>query len=398
MRASLFAAAASLDFLVKVLVVPVAGPSPGPAGPVRVLPMPAPGELGPQAALLLGSPVWRQRVTRTHRLPWLATLAPATLAAAAAGALQARPGTPVHAARAYLAPLAIALAERLGSPWVTIDLDDDDEELARRAGAADEAAAWGRLIREFAPLFSGIALASPAEAAAITARHGVRTTVLPNAVAVPAGGRGPVPLPRSGGRPGGPAAPLSLLFAGNLSYWPNADAALRLVREILPLVRVRAGRPVLVTLAGDTGGNPELGQLGRVPGVRVTGFVPDLTPLYEQADVVAAPLRFAAGTRIKLLEAFSRHVPVVATTPAAAGLDVVSGEHLLIADEAAALAVAVAALDADPLLRGRLTASAHALVTREYSRAAVVPRIREFFAAAAAADLAVAGRRGPRSP
>ena len=34
----------------------------------------------------------------------------------------------------------------------------------------------------------------------------------------------------------------------------------------------------------------------------LTGFVPDLRPVYAAADVLVAPLTFGAGTRIKLLE------------------------------------------------------------------------------------------------
>jgi hypothetical protein len=50
MRGFLFYKAASADFRVKVLVVPVAGHNPvRPCGPVTVLPMPGPGELAAHA-------------------------------------------------------------------------------------------------------------------------------------------------------------------------------------------------------------------------------------------------------------------------------------------------------------------------------------------------------------
>src|SRR5580704_4496624 len=114
MRAGLFTKAASADFCVKTLVVPLAGASRVRGeDPATILTLPAHGQVGPAAAALLGSAVWRRRLSRTHPLPSLATFAPASLAAAAAEAARARPGTPVHAQRSYLAPLAIALAEHL---------------------------------------------------------------------------------------------------------------------------------------------------------------------------------------------------------------------------------------------------------------------------------------------
>jgi glycosyltransferase involved in cell wall biosynthesis len=281
----------------------------------------------------------------------------------------AAPGTPVHVARSYLAPAGIALAERLGSPWATLDLDDDDEQLAGVLGGAGEPAAWRRLIAVFGPLFRAVALAAPAEAAAVGDRHGLVTTVIPNAVNLPEPGR----AHRGAG--------LRMLFVGNLSYPPNRDAACLLVREVLPRLRRQRAGPVTVTLAGPTGADGALASLGTQPGVRLLGFVPDLAACYRSADVVAAPLLAGGGTRIKLLEAMAHGVPVVTTTAGAAGLAVRHGTHLLIADSPGAAAGALARLAADPALRQRLAAEAAQLVRERYSHAAVTPLIRAFLAA-----------------
>ena len=135
----------------------------------------------------------------------------------------------MHVARSYLAPLGIALAERIGSDWVTLDLDDDDEQLERSAGNEDAAASYGRLVAVFGPLFRRVSLAAPAEAAAVAARHGLAAVVVPNAVADDR-------APEAAARAPGPVPGLSILFVGNLTYWPNADAARRLAREVLPAV------------------------------------------------------------------------------------------------------------------------------------------------------------------
>ena len=307
-----FQQAASYDFDVRVVVVPIAGRG-GPAGAVpgvTVLPPWPAQELRAQLPVLLAQPAWRARFAAASPLPYAARQAPAALAAAVAITAAADPGTPVHVARSYLAPLGIALAERLGSPWATLDLDDDDEQTAGIHSGAGEPAAYRRLIAVFGPLFRGVALASPAEATAVADRHGLATTVIPNAVDLPA-----------------PAAPagadgtaVRVLFVGNLSYPPNRDAACVLLREVLPRLRRLLPAPVTVTVAGSPGPDgPDaaLALLGSQPGVRVLGFVPDLAACYRAADVVAAPLLDGGGTRIKLLEAMAHGVPVV-TTPAGA--------------------------------------------------------------------------------
>jgi glycosyltransferase involved in cell wall biosynthesis len=389
MRNWLFAKAASQDFRLKTVIVPVVGHGQVPAQvPATVLRLPGPAEAAAAAPALLADPVWRERISRAYPLPPLATRAPATLAAAVIRATGAARGTPVHAARSYLAPLAVALAERLGSPWTTLDLDDDDEALAESAGQQGEALAYRRLVGVFGSQFDGVAVAAPAEAAAIGGRHGLATTAIPNAVRVD---RPAFAANAAGAGARAQRLPVSLLFVGNLTYWPNADAAVWLVRDVLPKLRALSPAAVRVTLVGDTGGDTGLEALGLEPGVRVTGFVPDLSPYYGAADVLVAPLAFGAGTRIKLLEAFSRGVPVVSSGQGALGLDVIDGEHALIADTAAGQAAAVARLMADDRLRRRITAGAFELVRERYSHEAVLPRIREFFAAAASRDSQVPG-------
>src|ERR1700691_4012883 len=146
MRGSLFMAAANHDFNVKALVVPVAGQPGGQGGPaVTALPLPDRQQVLPAVTELLSCPHWRQRISAAYPLPGPARLAPATLAGAAISALRPAPGAPVHVARSYLAPLGLAIAERLGSPWATLDLDDDDEQLCRSLGDLAGAEAYGRL-------------------------------------------------------------------------------------------------------------------------------------------------------------------------------------------------------------------------------------------------------------
>jgi glycosyltransferase involved in cell wall biosynthesis len=379
MRSSLFVSAAQHDFNVQVLVVPVAGEGGGRGGPpVTVLPLPGRRQILPAVTQMLSAPRWRQRISAAYPLPGLARLAPAALAADAVSALRPAPGAAVHVARSYLAPLGLAIAERLGSPWVTLDLDDDDEQLARSLGDQAEAAAYGRLVGVFGPLFRAVALAAPGEAAAVSRRHGFTTAVLPNAVAGPPGGT--AGRPSAGPGQEGSGAAISVLFAGNLTYRPNAEAAVSLVEEVLPLLRRRAGRPVTVTLAGEPGPEGAVRALASRPGVRVTGYAADLAPYYRAADVLVAPLAAGGGTRIKLLEALAYGLPVVTTATGAAGLDVTSGVHLLIADSPAGLAGAAVTVTADRALRDRLAAAGRRLVSSRYSHDAVIPQIRAFLA------------------
>src|SRR5699024_4407701 len=93
---------------------------------------------------------------------------------------------------------------------------------------------------------------------------------------------------------------------------------------------------------------PAVAALDSLPGVSVTGFVPDVQPYLERAAVFAAPLRFGAGIQNKLLEAMAMAVPAVVTSLAADGLRTAAGDEppvVVTDDDAAAAAAIVAALE-----------------------------------------------------
>src|SRR5581483_2827723 len=151
-----------------------------------------------------------------------------------------------------------------------------------------------------------------------------------------------------------------------MRYPPNADAARWLARDIFPEVRKTYPRARLL-LAGGHPSRDLAMPANAGPGVQLTGEVAELEPLYQQADIALAPLRAGGGTRLKILEAMARGRAVIATTLGAEGLDVVHGEHLLIANTPCEIARAVSELFQDAELRRRLRANARLLVEKKYS-------------------------------
>jgi glycosyltransferase involved in cell wall biosynthesis len=78
--------------------------------------------------------------------------------------------------------------------------------------------------------------------------------------------------------------------------------------------------------------------LWRQPGITTVGFMEDVTPLYERATAMLAPILGGTGIRIKLLEAFRHGVPVITTPDGAAGLPIETGREAYIEAEAGAFA------------------------------------------------------------
>jgi glycosyltransferase involved in cell wall biosynthesis len=156
-----------------------------------------------------------------------------------------------------------------------------------------------------------------------------------------------------------------IVFVGNLGYSPNSDAALWFATEVLPGVRTRVPESELV-IVGPRAPRRVLNLAAR-PGVVVAGIVPDVHDALIAARVAIAPLRAGAGIQNKVLEAMAAGVPVVGTSLAVGGIDVVPGTHCLVADDPAGFAEAVASLLTQAELRHRIASAARDLVVARYT-------------------------------
>jgi sugar transferase (PEP-CTERM/EpsH1 system associated) len=137
-----------------------------------------------------------------------------------------------------------------------------------------------------------------------------------------------------------------IVFTGQMDYQPNVEAAERVIRAILPVIRARhlgamfhiVGRaPVAKLLAHDGKDN-----------VRVWGEVPDVKPFLAAADIVIAPLTIARGIQNKVLEAMAMARPVLVSPGAATGIDAEDGQHFVIADDDGTMVTRALALIEQP--------------------------------------------------
>ena len=236
------------------------------------------------------------------------------------------------------------------------------QRLRRRASAAlwrADAARWRRLHEEISRRAAATVVCSDLAAS----RAGLGGThVVPN---------GYPPPERPVGRQS-VGFPPTIVFHGTLRYPPNADGARYLVDRVLP--RLRPLLPdVQVRLVGVA--PPWMGALDDPPSVVVTGPVADIGTELARADLVVVPLRFASGTRVKILEAFAHRIPVVSTAVGAEGLAVEDGVHLLLADDPDALAKACAAALTDSGLRGGLVEKAAELYAERYQSSSTVQAV-----------------------
>ena len=284
----------------------------------------------------------------------------------------------------------VAAAGRLPDGPVILDLDDLNDVVALEGAsfARSRAARWTARIESRRWAAYQRTIAAGVAAMGVCSELDRTRLGLANAVVIPNGYEAD-PAAATDGAARQVHDPPALMLQGSLLRPPLADAATRLARDILPLVRADLPNARLL-LVGPADASTR--ALGALDGVEAPGFVPDMAPWLAAADVVAVPMRWGSGTRIKIIEAFAHGIPVVSSTLGAEGLDVEDGTHLLIADEPGAFAAACHRVLTDPDLRTRLTAAAHALYEARYRWQPIRTQIEDLARTVAAG--ARAGSRG----
>ena len=134
-----------------------------------------------------------------------------------------------------------------------------------------------------------------------------------------------------------------VLYLATLSWQPNIEGVERFVSSVFPLVHKQSPEARLV-VAGR-GASPALRKrVEATEGAEFAGEVEDPEALYESARVFVDATQSGGGTRLKVLNALARGIPVVASGLAAQGLDIVPGEHVLVARNEHAMAEAIIGL------------------------------------------------------
>ena len=141
------------------------------------------------------------------------------------------------------------------------------------------------------------------------------------------------------------------VFVGTMNYRPNVDAVIHFAEEILPLLRQSHSHLRFLIVGRDPA--PGVRRLARLPGVIVTGSVPDVHRYVAGAEVVVAPFRIAQGVQNKVLEALVAGIPVVLTSRPARAIGSEARETLLVADTPIEFANAVRSVLDNPEVRRR---------------------------------------------
>ena len=180
----------------------------------------------------------------------------------------------------------------------------------------------------------------------------------------------PSRLPRGEGSLAG--SPAVVLF-GSGGWRPNREGTRWFVDRVWPEVGAALPQAVLHVL-----GMPV--RAGASVSARPAPA--DSGEAFPEGAVLVVPLRVASGVRMKILEAWARGVPVVATPEAAQGLEATDGRELLLARDSGEFAHALRRLHEEPGVAAALVSAGCDRLAARHEPAAVAARLVEVYASA----------------
>ncbi len=169
-----------------------------------------------------------------------------------------------------------------------------------------------------------------------------------------------------------------LLFYGLMTTPANIDAAKFLVEEIFPFIQQNLPK-VKLYIVGPKPPRAIVAYGEKDPNIIVTGYVSNLGEYISKSVALLVPIRSGAGTRQKILQAFSIQTPVVSTSLGAEGLDGLSADSIFIEDIPEKFAERVVSLVKNPDLGRQMGLNGQQLVNHNYSIHALRQKLTQMF-------------------
>jgi sugar transferase (PEP-CTERM/EpsH1 system associated) len=157
-----------------------------------------------------------------------------------------------------------------------------------------------------------------------------------------------------------------LVFTGNMSYPPNVDAAMFLVKKIMPLVWKE--KPNVKVLIAGSSPSIKVKDL-ETDNVKISGWMDDIRDAYSQSKVFIAPMQIGTGLQNKLLEAMAMKIPSITSDLANMALKAEDGKEILVSNKKnpQMFADSIMRLLSDEKLRNDIVNNAYAFVVRKYN-------------------------------
>ena len=120
----------------------------------------------------------------------------------------------------------------------------------------------------------------------------------------------------------------NILFIGS-KHTPNIDAIYFLYNEVMPKVW-KINKEIKAQIIGDV--DEEIKGISH-PMFEFLGYVPNVTSYFLNSKLMVAPLRYGAGVKGKIGQAFEYYLPVITTDIGAEGMNLTNNHHAIITND-----------------------------------------------------------------
>lgn len=165
---------------------------------------------------------------------------------------------------------------------------------------------------------------------------------------------------------------MNILFVGTLTWDPNNQGMQWFLREVIPLLNKNEVHYTLY-IVGKNPSKELLDLIGSHQNIIVTGYVDSVDEYYDKCHCMIVPLFVGSGQRVKIIEAFSKGMPVISTSVGAEGLHYSHGDNILIADNANEFVRNIVSLNEEQ--RRKLSIRGRQVYEKYYSPSAVQKKI-----------------------
>ncbi len=157
-----------------------------------------------------------------------------------------------------------------------------------------------------------------------------------------------------------------ILFIGDFNWIQNIDAVKYIIKEIFPKIKVNdsvklwiVGRKIPDSIKNMTN-DPRI-FLDEISSSRPT------EELFQEADMLLAPIRVGGGTSYKILESMSCGTPVVTTELSAEAINATDEKNILVGKTAEELAKKTLKVLSDPKLYKTIAKNGRKLIEENYT-------------------------------
>lgn len=171
---------------------------------------------------------------------------------------------------------------------------------------------------------------------------------------------------------------VDLTFAGSLDWHPNADAMIYFCEQIWPFLKMNLPSLKMNII----GRNPPRKLEQAVAGtsdVRLIGFVDDVRPWMEKARIYVCPFREGGGTKLKILDALSQGIPIIASSLGIEGLDVHDNREVLVANSQDEWLARIKDLLGKKGLYDSISRRGRSFVEQTYSKEVIGRKLSEYY-------------------